>query len=100
MYEQNLELLRLTRVGTRRLCAAVGQAQSEFTPGAAKWSIGEVLDHLLLSEHFYRRIFVHLIDLQKSDQRPVVSLGFGEVNTSIAYLPRTLLPALEVPLTI
>ncbi len=89
-------------VGTLRLCGGVSQAQSEFAPGAGKWSICEVLDHLLLAEQFYRRIFVRLIDLQKSGQRPVISLGFGDVNTSIAHIPKAIMPMLprEVPLTI
>jgi hypothetical protein len=100
MYEQNLELLRLTRAATLRLCAGVSQAQSEFVPGAGKWSVGEVLDHLLLAERFHRGIFVRLIDLQKSGRRPTISLGFNDVNTSIAHLPRSLMPMLDVPFTI
>ena len=100
MYEQNLELLRLTRAATLRLCAGVGQTQSEFVPGEGKWSIGEVLDHLLLAERFHRGMFVRLIDLQKSGQRPVINLGFRELNTSIAHLPKEMMPMLDVPFTI
>ena len=57
MYQQDLEMLRLTRAETLRLTAGVDQAQSEFAPAAEKWSVGEVLDHLLLAENYYRGIF-------------------------------------------
>jgi DinB superfamily len=100
MYEQNLEMLRLARAGTLRLCSGIGQAQSDFVPAVGKWSTGEVVDHLLLAEAFYRGIFVKLIQLQKSGQRPALDIGFSEVNTSIAYIPKAILPMLDIPFTI
>jgi hypothetical protein len=100
MYEESLELLRLTRAGTLRLCAGMTQAQSDFSPGQGKWSAGEVLDHLLLAEKLYRGIFARLIRMQKEGKRPVIRIGFDEVNTSIAFIPKPMLPLLEVPLTI
>src|SRR5216110_72484 len=100
MYQQDLEMLRLTRVETLRLTAGVDQAQSEFAPAAEKWSVGEVLDHLLLAENYYRAIFGRLIELQKSGARAAINTSFAEVNTSIAFLPKSLLPMAEVPLTI
>ena len=76
------------------------QEQADFCPGAGKWSAGEVFDHLLLSENLYRKTIAQLIDLTKSGQRPVINETFKEVNTSIAYIPRSMLPFLEVPLTV
>jgi uncharacterized damage-inducible protein DinB len=69
MYGQSLDLLRSTRAETLRLCAGVTQEQSEFMPAPEKWSVGEVLDHLLLAEKLYRDIFATLIELQKSGRR-------------------------------
>jgi len=100
MYKENLEMLRLTRVETLRLCSGISQSQSNFVPAMGKWSVGEVLDHLLLAEAFYRNIFGKLIHLQKSGQKPALYIGFSEVNTSIAFLPKTLLPMLEIPFTL
>src|SRR5205823_14202559 len=99
MYQQDLEMLRLTRAETLRLTAGVDQAQSEFAPAAEKWSVGEVLDHLLLAENYYRAIFGRLIELQKSGAPAVISASFSEVNTSIAFLPKSMLPMAEVPFT-
>jgi hypothetical protein len=99
MYKQNLELLRSARAGTLRLCSAIAQAQSEFAP-PRKWSVGEVLHHLLLTDHVHRRNFTQLIELQKSGQRPVLHSSLADLNTSIAYIPKSLLPMLEIPFTV
>src|SRR5258708_31594808 len=97
MFTQDLETFRLTRAETLRVSAGINQPQSEFAPASDKWSVGEGLDHLLLAEHFYRKMFVRLIELEKAGARPVINSSFAEVNTSIAYIPRSLWPLLEVP---
>jgi hypothetical protein len=99
MYHQNLELLHSTRAGTLRLCSAITQAQSEFAP-PGKWSAGEILHHLLLAENMYRRNFAQLIDMQKSGERPVLRRSFADMNTSIAHIPKPILPVLEIPFTV
>jgi hypothetical protein len=99
MYKRNLELLRSTRAGTLRLCSGISQAQSEFArPG--KWSVGENLHHLVLADDLYRSYFAQLIDMQKSGQRPVLRRSFADINTSIAYIPKPILPLLEIPFTV
>jgi len=101
MYKKDLELLRLTRAETIRLGCGITQSQSDFTPAPGKWSVGEVLDHLLLAEGFYRRMFAQLIEMKKSGvARPVIKNDFADLNTSIAYIPKSLLPMLEVPFTV
>src|SRR5437899_1251936 len=100
MYKEDLETFRLTRAETLRVSSGLTQAQSDFAPAPGKWSVGEVLDHLLLAEDYYRRIFHRLIELQKSGARPVITSSFSDVNTSIAYIPKSVLPLLEVPFTI
>jgi hypothetical protein len=99
MYEQSLEMLGLARAETLRLCAGLTQQQSDFSPGVGKWSIGEVLDHLLLAEKLFRGIYLKLIQMQKSGQRPVIRVGFDEVNTRIGYIPKAVMPMLEIPFT-
>ena len=99
MYQQSLELLHVTRAATLRKCSRMTQAQSDFSPAAGKWSAGEVLDHLLLAEKLYRGIFARLIQMQKAGQKPLIHISFDEVNTSIAFIPKPLLPLLEIPFT-
>jgi hypothetical protein len=99
MYKQNLELLHSARARTLHLCSTISQAQSEFAP-PGKWSTGEVLHHLLLSDYLYHRNFTRLIELQKSGQRPVLRSNFTDLNPSIGYIPKSLLPILEIPFTV
>jgi len=97
MYHQSLTMLRLARAETLRLSAGVTQSQSDFSPGLGRWSVGEVLDHLLLSDKSYRGIFARLIELQKSGQKPFLHIGFDQVNVSVAFIPKAFLPMLELP---
>jgi hypothetical protein len=99
MYKQNLALLHSTRDDTLRLCSRISQAQSEFAlPG--KWSAGEVLHHLVLADGLYRRYFTQLIELANSGETPILRSNFTELNTSIAHIPKPLLPMLEIPFTV
>jgi hypothetical protein len=75
------------------------QAQSEFAP-QGKWSAGEVLHHLLLADNLYLRNFARLIELQKSGEPQVLRSRFADLNPSIAYIPKSLLPMLEIPFTV
>ena len=100
MYQKELKLLNETRAETLRLTAKVSQTQSEFAPLKGKWSIGEVLDHLLLAEQLYRGVFADLIEMKKAGKRAVVSDGFARVNTAIAYIPRPLMAMAEIPFTL
>jgi uncharacterized damage-inducible protein DinB len=98
MYRRDLDLLRETRAETLRLVEGVGQAQSEFSPGPEKWSAGETLDHLLLSEAHFREIFARLIELQKAGQRAMVEESMKDLDTSIVFLPKAALAMAELPL--
>jgi uncharacterized damage-inducible protein DinB len=97
MYQADLALLRTVRLRTLDLIEGLTQAQIEFSPGPGQWSVGEVLDHLLLGEALNRREMAELIDMTKSGRRPNLKRSFADVNVSIAYIPKSMLPFLEVP---
>lgn len=88
------------RAATVRLVAPLNQTQLDFSPQPGKWSIGEVLDHLLLVEVLYRKEIERLIALKRAGQRPYIRRTFADVNVSPLYLPDMLLPFLALPLTI
>src|SRR5258707_12509669 len=70
----------------------------DFAPAPGKWSAGEVLDHLLLAERFFRGEIRRLIQMRRAGQAPVLRRGFAELDISVAFLPRGLMPLLEWPL--
>jgi hypothetical protein len=97
---ESLEMFRATRARTLALAEGLSQAQLDFAPAPGRWSAGEVLDHLLLAERMNREQFAELIALQRSGRRAEVRRSFADVNVSVAYLPKSILPLLEVPFTL
>ena len=73
------------------------QAQLDFCPRPGRWSIGEIADHLLLSEQQYRDEIGRLIDLARSGKPTYIRRTFAEANVSPFGLPNVVLSALEVP---
>jgi uncharacterized damage-inducible protein DinB len=100
MYRRDLELYRATRQETLRIGASIDQAQSEFAPAPDKWSAGEVLHHLLLAEEYYKKIFDRLVELQRAGQPAIVTAGYKELSSTLAFIPKPLAPLSEIPLTV
>jgi uncharacterized damage-inducible protein DinB len=97
VYQSDLALFGAARQRTLELIAGLSQVQIEFSPAAGRWSVGEVLDHLLLAEALNRRDIVELIDLARSGHRPYLKRTFADMNVSMAFIPKSMLPFLEVP---
>src|SRR5215813_2406520 len=100
MFQESLQLFGSTRSRTLALADQLSQEQLDFTAERGKWSIGEVLDHLLLAEKLNRDQVVELIELKRAQQKPFVRHTFADINVSIGYIPKTLLPIFEVPFTL
>jgi len=100
MYQAELDLLRATRARTLALVEGLSQAQMDFSPAPGKWSVGELLDHLLLSEQVYRDQIAQLIELKKAGQKPVLKRTFADLNVSVGFIPKSLLPFLDVPFSL
>ena len=97
---RSLEEFRAARSRTLSIAADLTQEQLDYTPARGGWSAGEVLDHMLLAEATNREQIARLVGLRREGRRPELRLGFADVNVSVAYLPRSILPLLEAPLTL
>ncbi len=100
MFRESLEMFRSTRSRTMAIADGLSQAQLDFSPAPGKWSVGEVLDHLVLAEKLNRDQIAELIELKKAGRKPLIRRTFADVNVSIAYIPKPVLPLLEVPFTL
>lgn len=80
--------------------AAAAAAAATSAVGGRRWSPGEVLDHLLLAERFYRGEMERLIELARSGRPAELRRSFADLDISVAFIPRPLLPLLEPPLAV
>lgn len=96
-----LEEFRAARARTLALARGLTQAQLDYGPEGGGWSAGEVLDHVLLAEGANREQLTRLVGMARAGRRrPELWLSFSDVNVSVAGVPRSLLYALEGPLTL
>ena len=98
MVQANLEQLRVVRSRTLILIQDLSQAQLDYTLAPGDWSIGEVVDHLILSEQVLRGDIAILIERTKAGQAPYLYRSFAEFNARPAFIPECALPLLEAPL--
>ena len=97
MIPKELEVLRPTRERTLAATHDLDQAQLDFSPGAGKWSVGEILDHVVLVETLLRADIGALIGLATEGKETVLRRSFADLDITIAPLPKALLPWLEIP---
>ncbi len=100
MAEDLLSDLDAARGQTLKLVAPLSQSQLDFSPRAGRWSIGEVLDHLLRSQKLYQDEIAELVALRRAGRRPYLRRTFRDVNVSPLFLPDAMLPWLDLPLTL
>ena len=100
MAEYLLSDLDAVRARTLGLAASLSQRQLDFSPKPGRWSIGEVLDHVLLSQKLYHGEIAELIALKRAGRRPYLRRTFRDINTAPLYLPNAVLPWLDLPLTL
>jgi hypothetical protein len=91
---------RAAREQTIVIIGDLTQAQADFFPGLKVWSIGQNVQHLLLTEDLYRTQIQNMIEMAKTGGKTNIDLNFGHINTAIAFIPREVMPFLAVPLQV
>ena len=87
------------RGATMRMVAGLTSDQASFTPGAGGWSVAQNLDHLLLTEALYRGQIRKLLDLAREGKKTNIDVSLGEVDLSLPFVPKMMMPLMAVPLT-
>lgn len=81
---------------TLQLVEGLDQEQSEWRPASDKWSVGQVLDHLVkLDELIVRELEVAIN--QRRRGLPFVYRGLADIDTTVPWVLRPVLPFFEVP---
>jgi DinB superfamily len=99
-FHPGLENLRAVRLQTLELIRPLSQRQLDYVPAAGKWSAGEVVDHIILAADSLQQILEELVQLKRNGRRPYVRRTFADFDVSFAFLPKALLPFMELPLSL
>lgn len=97
MLKANLERFRSIRARTLAMVQGLAQAQMDYSPAPGTWSIGEVVDHLILSVDIIREDIAELIELTKTGKQPLLYRSAADFNITTFFIPKCALPFLEVP---
>lgn len=100
MFEADLEQFRSARARTLAMVSGLSQAQIDYLPAPGKWSVGEQLDHLLLSDQITRRDIGELIELKKAGRKPFLYRSFADFDVTFFFVPKFMLPLVEAPFNI
>lgn len=92
-----LEPLRSTRRETLRLVEGLSQAQVDFSPGPAKWSVGEILDHLIRVDLLFRDEYEELVRQGRNSGCAFRFRGLSETGLTLPLVPDALLPLFDLP---
>ncbi|RMH23326.1 MAG: DinB family protein [Acidobacteria bacterium] len=100
MIPNELAALKPNRQQTLELVADLSQEQLDFSPAPGRWSVGEVLDHLILTEAINRADVEELIARAEAGESTVLRRTFADLDVSIAPIPKRLLPLFEIPFSL
>ena len=95
-----LQQYRRAREGTMSLIQNLSQVQADFKPSSDSWSVGQVVQHLLMTEDLYRGQIQEMIAMARRGGGTNIDLTFREINTAVAYIPREVMPLLSAPLRV
>jgi hypothetical protein len=97
MLTTTLERFRSIRARTLAMVQELSQAQMDYSPASDTWSVGEMVDHLILSEKITRGDIAELIELTKAGRKPVLYRSSTDFNVTTFFIPKVMLPLLEAP---
>jgi DinB superfamily len=97
MVNANLERFRSIRARTLAMVQELSQVQMDYARAPGTWSIGEVVDHLILSVDIIRDDVAELIELARAGKQPLLYRSAAEFNITTFFIPKCMLPFLEVP---
>lgn len=89
--------LATVRASTIAFVSALAQEQLDFSPRAGRWSVGEIADHLRLSEMLWRGEMRELVGLARAGQPTYIRRSMSDINVAPVMIPDAVMSMLEVP---
>ena len=95
-----LRQLEAARQATLDQTASLTQVQANFNPDSKTWSVGEIMDHLVLIQKMYEAQIRALMQMAERGERPVRYLSLADIDVGINFIPKAILPMFEPPLAV
>lgn len=100
MVQSGLRELHETREQTLALAAGLSQAQLDASPGLGRWSVGELLDHILAGDRLFQAELGQLIELKRMGRQPYLDRNIADFPLQLGFLPKSLLPLVSAPVSL
>jgi hypothetical protein len=98
MVQSELTRYKSVRAKTLDLLSGLSQEDLDRAPGPGRWSVGEIADHVLRVEDFYRREISELIRKVDASGSARLQRGFADFEVRLRLFPRAFLPLIELPM--
>ena len=97
MIPKQLVHLRYIRASTLAIVDRLSQAQLDFSPQnqSGEWSIGQILDHIHLTDKIIYEDVSELIDLTKTGKTAYIYRSFADLDGGPKFIPKSILPYFE-----
>lgn len=89
-----------TRARTLELVDGLAQEDFDRRADPRRWSIGEVLDHLLRVERFIQRDLEWLLERAGAGRPGHIRHSFRDLDIGLPLVPRSVMPLLDWPLSV
>jgi hypothetical protein len=89
-----IENFGVVRRRTLDMAAGVSEHQASKRPQTGRWSVAEVLDHILRTELVFRTYQRQAVERAWAGKRGTIRIGFREVDTRLRPLPGSWMPVL------
>jgi uncharacterized damage-inducible protein DinB len=89
-----IEHFTVVRRRTLDIAAGVSEQQASKRLQTGKWSVAEVLDHILRTELVFRKYQRQAVERAWAGKRGTIRIGFREVDTRLRPLPGSWMPVL------
>jgi hypothetical protein len=94
-----IQRLEAVRQETLALAEGLTQEQADRSE-EGRWSPGEILDHLAKAERVNRDEIARLIELAEAGKDPYLRRRFADLDLAPPFVPRALLPLLDLPFSL
>ncbi len=95
-----LDTYRATRRRTLELVEGRPQEQIDLRPGRDKWSLGEVMDHLIRTDEAFRPEIAELVALARAGKPTWLYRGLDHFGVRVPFVPAVVQRAAELPFAV